>query len=331
MRTGNFTALTVLLLAFGLPQHAMAEESQSPSDALYQNAAAAGVEILIEDRHAGSGCFVSDEGLVLTAAHLFAKPDRRTEILSPTVGRRDAKLIAIDKGRDLALLQVAAREDPFPAIALAAEMPKAGQSVFQFGAPLFRSGTLQAGMIARPAERFEYYGDRKHYVGIVHVAAMMQPGTSGGAWLNANGELWGVQSGVMRENNAICGIAFAGPLEPIRRLVETGKSASTPTLGLAAEETWQQDEKYWKRFPPRTEGLVVRNVHQDGPAARAGIEMWDVIRQIDGQKVSRVEELLTAVRAKQPGDEVVLELLHPDGKGTSEKRAQLGKLEIDWP
>jgi S1-C subfamily serine protease len=117
----------------------------------------------------------------------------------------------------------------------------------------------------------------------------------------------------------------------MRTLLQTQRTAATPSIGLAVEETWQQPPDVLKRFPPRTEGLVVKVLKKDGPGARAGVRQWDVIVAADGQTVRLPDELLRIVRGKAPGDTLALTLLSPDGAGTRSAAVRLGSLEVGWP
>ena len=154
---------------------------------------------------------------------------------------------------------------------------------------------------------------------------------SGGPWLNTAGEAVGVQSGVMSQNNIPIGIAFAGPLAAMRTLLERRKTASTPSLGLIAEELWTQDRKTIDRYPPKTEGLVIKFLQPDGPAARAALKESDLIIAADGKRVRLIADLLRIVMGKQPGQPLELTLLRPDGAGQTKATVNLGKLEVAWP
>jgi S1-C subfamily serine protease len=165
----------------------------------------------------------------------------------------------------------------------------------------------------------------------MHIAAMVQGGTSGGPWMDARGRVIGVQSGTMREQNSPAGIAKIVPLAALRTLLTTRRNAATPTFGAAVEELWQHTHDVLKRFPPRTEALVLRQVQPDGPAARAGLKEWDAITAADGQRVRLTAELLRIVRAKKPGETLKLDVLAPDGAGTRQVEVQLGRLEVGWP
>lgn len=313
---------------------AAAEPTPTPGESstalLYQKLKDASVEVMVDDHLNGSGFFVDGKGLLMTAAHVIDRPDRRFEVLSPSAGRVEIEVVAVDLGHDLALLRVKQpRPEGYPALKLAEAFPPPGEDVFLLGAAVFRHAVLLRGTVARDDTAFEYYTDK--YVEVIHVAATVQSGTSGGPWVNRAGEIVGLQSGVMSINSIPVGVANVVPLSAIRELIQDPRTRSTPVMGAGFEETWQQKRDFLDRFPPRTEGLVVRNLLADNPAARAGLKLWDVVVAADGQKVRLSGELVRIVRQKQPGQSVNLTVLGPDGTGTREVSVVLGKLEVAWP
>jgi len=300
-----------------------------PVSKLYENVKRASVEILVDGHHAGSGAFVDDGGLVLTAAHVIDRPGRRIELLSPVAGRIAAKEVAVDLGHDIVVLQADKREGGYPTLAVAETAPVVGDEVFLFGAPLYRRGVLLRGMVARNDTAFEYYTGR--FNECTHVSVTAQAGTSGGPWLDRHGRIVGVQSGVMAMNNVPIGLAYMIPLEAVARLVKDRRNAVTPTIGAALEELWQHGGDVLKRFPPSTEGLVLRGIQPNGPAARAGLKEWDLVTAADGQKVRVLAELIRIIRAKKSSETIKLTILGPDGTGTREAAVRLGRLEVAWP
>jgi len=257
-------------------------------------------------------------------------------------------VVAVDLGHDLAMLRVAtqsnacdqAPENPrdskqpasarkFSALPLAERLPEPGEELYLLGTPLFRRGVMIRGMMARPKTTFEFYLER--YAEVCHVAATVAGGMSGGPWLNGQGEVVGLQSAVMSKDSIPLGLADMVPLDALRSLFERRCHAATPSIGAGVEETWQQDASFWKRFPPETEGLVVRVLRKDGPAQRAGLKLWDVIVAVDGKRVRTIDEMIRLVRAGQPGQTLRLDVLGPDGTGRRELCVRLGKLEVGWP
>ncbi len=296
---------------------------------LYARVKQASLEVLVDDHLNGSGSLVDASGLAITAAHVIGRPGNRLEVLSPVAGRRRAEVAAVDMGNDLALLRLEPRDGGYPFLPLAGPLPLAGADVFLLGTPVFRHAVMFRGMVARDEPTFEYLN--AGYVVVLAVAANVPSGTSGGPWVDRQGALVGVQSGIMSNNGTPVGVAFAGTAGAVRRLLETRQSASTPNLGAAIEEPWQQGRDFLDRFPPRTEGLVVKVLQADGPAARAGLKQWDLIVEAEGQAVRLPDELLRIVRQKKPGETFVLTVLGPDGTGKRQVAVTLGRLEAAWP
>lgn len=307
----------------------LAQAGAAPGN-LFAKTKRAFVEILVNDRHAGSGWIADSAGWAVTCAHVIGKPGQRVELLHD--GKRlEARVAAVDIGNDLALLRLAKREAPYPHLALADKLPPPGADIYLLGAPMYRPPVLQNGMVGSDRTTFEFYTDRGHYVEVLHVSAKVQKGVSGGPWVNEQGMVVGVQSGSLLYQGSPAGIADVIPAERVRRLLKSRESATTPTLGVGIEETWQQSADYLRRLPPRTEGLVVRILKQGGPAARAGVKQWDVIVRVDGSRVRRVNEVLKSIRKKRPTESVELTLSSPDGAGERRVAIKLGQLEVGWP
>jgi serine protease Do len=328
-RAIRLNLLAVLLLAFSVPPLRAQGNRERASSPVYEKAKAASVEVLVNGHLNGTGWFADPQGFVVTAAHVIERPGQKVEVMSPGVGRLAAEVVAVDLGHDLALLRVPARDAAYPALSLAEKSPPPADDVFLFGAPIYRHAVLVRGTVARDNTTFEYYEDR--YNEVTHISATVAIGMSGGPWLNASGVVVGLNSAVMSQNALPVGVSFSVPLPAIRALLANRKTASTPSLGIAAEELWQQDAKMIDRFPPQTEGLVIAILQNDGPAARAGLKQGEMILAADGRNVRLAEELLSVVMKKNPGQSLELSVLSPDGAGQRKVTVTLGKLEVNWP
>ena len=216
-----------------------------------------------------------------------------------------------------------------PVLGLSAIPLRVGDEILQFGAPLYRAGVLQPGRVAQPDTSFEFYPDRKGYVEVVHVAAMMQAGTSGGPWLDRAGNVVGLQSGLMSLDGKPVGIAFVVPAAPIRRLLKSLCDAATPDAGFWVDQLWERDAEFLKKFPAGAEGLVVSGMRKDGPAAQAGIQPGDVVISAEGKKLSRIRELLEIIRAKKPGEQLKLTLLRAGSSEPLQRTLTLDRAEAD--
>jgi serine protease Do len=320
--------VSLVWLAGGL---SAAETSGDPavSGELYARVKQTAVEVLVDDHLNGSGNMIAAEGLAITAAHVIGRPGVRVELLSAVAGRCKAEVVAVDLGHDLALLRVEPRDGGYPFLPVAEALPPVGGDAYLVGTPIFRHAVMFRGIVARESPTFEHLNPG--YVAVLTVAATVPSGTSGGAWVDRQGALIGVQSGVMSNNGTPIGVSFAGLGSAVQRLLETRKTASTPNLGAAVEELWQQGRDILDRFPPRTEGLIVKVLQADGPAARGGLKQFDLIVEMDGQAVRLPEELLRLIRQEKPGESVALSVVGPDGTGKRQVSVTLGRLEIGWP
>ncbi len=316
----------LLVLAAGVALH----DAHAAGSDVYAKAAPACVEVLVNGRLSGSGAFISSDGVVLTACHAVGAPGSTVEVRSPLIGRHVATVMAVDQGHDLALLRVGGGRGPYPALSLADKTPAVGASVWLFGAPIFRHEVMLPGKVARAAHTYEYLAALGGYAEVYFIAGPSPVGTSGGPWLNERGEVVGLQSGYMKMKDASVGIVFVAPVEAIRALLAAKRTANTPTLGIAVEEVWEQMPRFLKRVPRGTEGVVVRLLQPDGPAARAGIKQWDTIVAVEGKPVKYRDQLLRSMRARKPGEGMRLTILRPDGAGTDAATPVLGCLEVKW-
>jgi S1-C subfamily serine protease len=265
-------------------------------DTLYERASRASVEVYTSGRLNGSGWIADPKGYAVTAAHVVWKKKGKLEVLAE--GKRvKADIAAVDRGHDLALLKLPVRKEPYPALPLAPRMPAPPKEIHLFGAPIFRHGVLLTGRVARASPTFEYLGDQVCAVRIFHVSGPSPKGTSGGCWMDGEGRAVGAQSGMMIVKNAPRGIAYVSPLEAIRRLVTTRRSARTADVGIAVEEIGEQPVG---KFPEGTEGVVA--------AAGKALKKGTLIVSVDGQKVTSRDGFYSLIRAKKPGNEVKLEL-----------------------
>ena len=307
---------------------ALSAGERLPPD-FYERIHKAYVEILVEGHLDGSGWVAESDGYAVTASHVVNTPGKTVEVVSASFGRVDATVIAIDRGNDVAVLKLPAREGGYPALAFANRAPPAGTNVYLLGSPVYRHSVLHTAMTARNADTYEFMPFSGDYVRVMHLSGFGAPGSSGGPWVNARGEIVGLNSGLMRDGQSSAGIGFMVPVEPIRNLVKSKKTPGTPTLGSAFEEIWEQKADYIKKFPPKSEGLALRVLKKDGPAMRAGLAEGDFVVAIDDKPVRLRDEAVAILRGRKSGDAVKIKLLLPAG-GTSEKTVSLGDLESDW-
>lgn len=318
----------LLILVAGTVSVAGAESDGGLSRAeLHRRVSAAAVEVLVEGRLAGSGWIADEAGDVVTAAHVVHGRPKEIEIRSPSLGRLDASVLALDPGHDLALLQLPGREKPYPHLRAAEHRPPPGTTVYFFGSAVFRHRVMLRGIIARQEPTFEFNPDLNCYVRALHITAPSPKGTSGGGWVDDDGSIVANQSGFVGEGVS-SGIAIAAPADAIRNLIEAGQAQPTATLGIMVEELWTQPPGFIGRFPEKAEGVVVHRIFEKGPAARSSLEREMLITHAAGQRSIYRDDLLRAIRRGEPGQPIRLKAMRPDTHETVRITVPRGRVSL---
>ena len=265
----------------------------------------------------GSGFVLSEDGYILTNSHVVAGAvDGSIRVVFADGVELDADLIGNTVEYDLAVLHVE-RTGLAPLVLGDSSAVAVGDPVVAIGAPLGLDGTVTSGIVSalnRPVSAGSQA--QTAFINAIQTDAAINPGNSGGPLVNAAGEVIGINSAIAQIPGGLSapgsiGVGFAIPSDQARRtaqqLIETG-GATYPIIGVLLDPEWGG------------EGVAVRAdaidglepVTPDGPAFRAGIEPGDVIVAIDGRPVTEPDELIVAIRAKAPGDAVVLTLRESD-------------------
>jgi len=320
--------LAALACAYLAADDANPPAAAKDTAALYDKVRRASVMILINGRQAGSGCFVSPDGVVLTACHVVKDPGKRIEIVSPAAGRLAARRIADDCGHDLALLQVAGGPEKFPYLEVAPRIPEALADVILFSSPIWRHNLALKGSVARRETSYCWQQSLECYIRCIYIGGASPVGSSGGCWVDSSGRIVAVQGGYLNNaDKSPVGIAFASPPDAIARLIATKTAPDAATLGAACEELWTQSEGFIARLPKGTRGIVSPRLHEDGPLQKAGMTRETVILAVDGKPVQYLDELLGKIRAKKPGDRITLKVIEPIGKPPREVKLRLGRVK----
>lgn len=321
------TVISGCLFGISLLMAGCAVTGSRHTASLYQRVKNASVEILVDGHLEGSGWFADAEGFVITAAHAVSRTNTNIEIISENIGRLPVEIVAADRGHDIALLKVKNGKEPFSFLKIAQCIPEPSKPVYLYGAALFHHGIMLGGIVAREGTTFTYYTDRQMLVRCYHVTAPSPPGTSGGPWIDKDGDVVGNQSGFITHHGTGAGIALVAPPDAIKKLVTSKKSIPTPTLGCGLEELWTQSPGFIKRFPSSTEGVITIPIHAGGPVEAAGLTKESLIVSIEGKSVRYKDDLYKAIHARKPGDIIKVKVLDPDKSTTRNVQITLGNLE----
>jgi serine protease Do len=224
-----------------------------------------------------------------------------------------AKLIGVDPLTDLAVIKVNGSNLPnVPWGDSKALHP--GQTVLAFGNPFGLRFTVTRGIVSalnRPNPDPE---DRRKPGEYIQTDAAINQGNSGGALVNAHGELVGINTFLISPSGSFSGMGFAIPSQVVRPTVDTlirdGK-VTHGYMGISITDVSPENAQFF--HVPDSSGAVVDQVEADSPAAKAGLKVGDVIRAIDGEKVTGAGDLQVEVGQKRPGNTIKLEVLR-DGR-----------------
>jgi S1-C subfamily serine protease len=260
----------------------------------------------------GSGVVFRDGGLVLTNQHVVG--DSRTVQLALADGARiDAQVVGTDTVTDLAVLR-AARTD-LPPVQFRAELPAPGETVLAMGSPLGLMNTVTAGIVSGVGREIPGSASQgRPLVDLIQTDAPISPGNSGGALVDADGRVVGINDAYLPPSTGAVSIGFAIPaataIDVADDLLDDGK-VTHPYLGVAVGQLTPQIAQALGTGTDR--GVLVRDVTAGGPAAAAGLRPGDVITGFGGTSVATVEAFLGELRGVDPGDRTELTIVR-DGK-----------------
>ncbi|MET0558223.1 MAG: trypsin-like peptidase domain-containing protein [Solirubrobacterales bacterium] len=279
----------------------------------------------------GSGFVIDGEGHVLTNNHVIDGANRISVKLGASEKSYGAEVVGTDPGSDLALLKVEAPSSELHPLVLGdSSEAEVGDPVVAIGNPFGLDRTVTSGIVSALQRRIQSPNGFS-IDNVIQTDAAINPGNSGGPLLNAAGEVIGInsqiQTGGGSEGNV--GIGFAIPIDTAKAAIhqlETKGEVEHAYLGIQGGSITPQLARDLNL--PVKEGALVQSAEQGGPADKAGIEGGnttatiqgaevslggDIITEIDGKKISSMEDLSELVSAAKPGDEMELRILH-DGK-----------------
>jgi len=266
---------------------------------------------IVLDGGEGSGVIV-DEDTIVTNAHVVG--DAATVEVVLASGRRvEASIEAIDERTDLALLSV--RGEDLPGVRFAEELPRVGELAVALGNPLGFENTVTAGIISGLHRAVPSSGQTPALIDLLQTDAPISPGNSGGALVNARGEVIGINVAYIPPESRAVSIGFAIPAptvtDVIEQLEENGRVRHAFLGILPGPLTPQVADEFGLEAET---GVLVLSVTEGSPAAEAELEEGDVIVALDGEEIRVVEDLLSRLREREPGDRVTVEVLRGDDR-----------------
>jgi S1-C subfamily serine protease len=271
------------------------------------------VVTIITSKGLGSGVVWSADGVIVTDEHVVSG-SKQVEVAFADGRRVSGTVKAGDTVTDLAVVQ--ANRKGLPPATFQTKLPRVGDLAIAMGSPLGFENTVTAGIISGLHREIPGSGQQtQSLVDLIQTDAPISPGNSGGAVVNASGQVIGISEAFIPPSQGAVSIGFAIPsatvVDIVGQLLRSGR-ARHAFVGIQpgdlTPETAQQ------LGVSATSGVVVLDVVSGGPAAKAGLEPGDVITSIDGKQVSSVEDFLSVLRPLSPGETVTVSYLRGSAK-----------------
>jgi serine protease Do len=251
-----------------------------------------------------SGFIISQDGYILTNAHVVDGFDEVTVKLADAKREYKAKVVGFDKRTDVALIKVDATGLPVATLGSSANL-QPGEWVAAIGSPFGFANTITAGIVSAKGRSLP----DEVYVPYIQTDVAVNPGNSGGPLLNLKGEVVGINSMIYSGTGGYMGVSFAIPievaLEVSRQLQGQGKVVRG-RIGIAMQPLTKELAQSFKLGAES--GAVVVAVDPGGPAARAGVRPGDVVLDWNGRKIDDPNELPRLVAATRPGSSAKMEI-----------------------
>lgn len=257
----------------------------------------------------GSGVIISPDGYIVTNNHVIANSSQLEVVLNNNKSY-EAEVIGTDADSDIALLKIDA-EDALPYLAFGdSDNAKIGEWVLAVGNPFNLTSTVTAGIVSAKARSLSPTGAQS----FIQTDAAVNPGNSGGALVNTNGDLIGINTAITSQTGSYVGYAFAVPSNIAKKVVEDIMefgNVQKGLLGISAANT--RSPQAIEMGLDELEGVYVAGVEEESGADEAGLMQGDVIKKVDNVNIGKFSELTGYLNSKRPGD-VVQVTLDRDGE-----------------
>ena len=268
-----------------------------------------GIEPYVQ-KGSGSGVIISDDGYIITNNHVIEGADN-IEVSMNDNRSYSAELIGTDPTTDIAVLKIEGSH--FPSLKIGdSEAVKIGEWVLAVGNPFDLTSTVTAGIVSAKGRNINLLSSdpgREIFPieSFIQTDAAVNPGNSGGALVNTNGELIGINTAIASRTGSFSGYSFAVPSSIASKvaedLIKYGQ-VQRAYIGVRIRpvtETLANDYNL-----PNVKGIHVNSLTENGAAYDAGIKSGDVILQINSKEVNSVPQLQEQISKYRPGDNVTV-------------------------
>jgi serine protease Do len=254
----------------------------------------------IPQRSLGSGVIIDPSGIALTNAHVIEKATE-IEVITLDGNKHKAKPIGLDKKTDLAVLKLDDGKGKFSFARLGdSDRMQVGDWVIAVGSPFGLQATVTAGIISAKARQL----GQNVFDDFLQTDAAINPGNSGGPLVNMQGEVVGINTAIVAGGS---GIGFAIPSNMARKIYAELSTKGRVTRGWLGVSIQPLTSDLANSFGAKdTKGVLISDVVPDSPAAEAGIQRGDVIREINRNRIRSTADYEKITREAKEGDRLTV-------------------------
>ena len=272
-----------------------------------------------EQRASGSGVLISNDGYIVTNNHVIDGADDIDITLNSKKSYK-ATLVGTDPSSDIAVLKIEGANFPYLVYGNSDEV-KLGQWVLAVGYPLTLDVTVTAGIISAKARSIGINRRQSEtpIESFLQTDAAVNPGNSGGALINTEGQLIGINSAIASPTGSYAGYSYAIPVNIVKKMVNDLIKFGTVQrayLGISYPvENLSEEQKKDIGFK-EGDGVFVTDVTKDGAATVAGIQKGDIVTKVNGMAIRTGPEMVEQVTRYKPGDKISLSYLRNNKENT---------------
>ncbi len=298
-----------------------------------------GPQIQPEQRASGSGVLIAEDGYIVTNNHVVSNGgDGVADEITVTLHNKKvykAKVIGRDPSTDIAVLKIDDKNLPYMLFGNSDNV-RLGQWVLAVGYPLTLETTVTAGIVSAKGRSIGINSRQSNtpVEAFIQTDAAINQGNSGGALINTDGQLIGINSAILAPSGTYAGYGFAIPVNIVKKivndLIEFG-DVKRGYLGISYEPRTEMNERLVKQAGQKDGlGVYVQSVPGDGAAAQAGLKKGDIITKVNGNAVSSGIEMSGHIASFKPGEKVPVTYVRAGKESTLNitLKGQASKVEI---
>lgn len=259
----------------------------------------------------GSGVIISPDGYIVTNNHVIDK-SKEIEVTLNDKRSFKATLVGADPSTDIALLKIEGSN--FATVPFGdSDSLKVGEWVLAVGNPFNLTSTVTAGIVSAKARNINILNSDMKIESFIQTDAAINAGNSGGALVNTNGELVGINTAIASQTGSYAGYGFAVPSSIVQKIVADLRKHGTvqrAVLGTQIRDITNQfaEEKDLKSL----DGAYVAGIMKNSAAEKAGMKEGDIVTNINGTRIGSVAELQEQIGRYSPGDKIKVNVLRGD-------------------